>query len=67
MILDGGGRDHAVSPTSFSPGFRELLELAHHDIDRLIAEHEGLLRLLLTMLDRGHVKAVANVLRERLK
>ncbi len=50
-----------------APDCRELLELAHHDIDRLIAEHEGLLRLLLTMLDRGHVKAVANVLRERLK
>lgn len=46
---------------------RQLLDVAHHDIDRLLAEHEGFLQLLLLMLDRGHVKAAANVIRERLQ
>ncbi|MER9217821.1 hypothetical protein NKI48_02645 [Mesorhizobium sp. M0644] len=46
--------------------YRDLLELREHDVDRLLAEHEGILRLVLSMIERGHVAAAKAIIRRNL-
>ena len=46
--------------------YRAQLNLAHHDIDRLFAESEATLRLLLTMIEGGHINAAREIIRRRL-
>ena len=45
--------------------YRGQIELAHHDIDRLYAESESTLRLLLVLLEAGHVNAAKEIIRRR--
>ncbi|MDX8450701.1 hypothetical protein [Mesorhizobium captivum] len=45
---------------------RDLLELREHDIDRLFAKQEAVLRLVLALIKNGHVTAAKEIIRRQL-